>query len=180
MKYVALLRGINVGGKNKVGMKQLALALEQAGFLDVSTYINSGNIFFSDEHDSTLNLQKKIEKLIADEFGLNIKALVLDKPSIDVIVDAIPKNWTNDTDMKCDVMFLWDKYHADSIVEQLPIKPDIDTVKYIQGAVIWGVARDKVTKSGLLRIIGTDMYAHMTIRNCNTARKIQHIMNQEV
>ena len=48
MKYVALMRGINVGGNNKISMKQLATALEQAGFLGVSTYINSGNIFFSD------------------------------------------------------------------------------------------------------------------------------------
>lgn len=177
MKYVALLRGINVGGKNKVGMKQLAAALEQAGFKDVSTYINSGNIFFTDERASLGELQQQVEAVITATFGLTIKALVLDKPSLDAIVGAIPTDWTNDANMRCDVLFLWDTYQAGEVYAQLPIKPSIDTVKYVNGAIIWSIPRDKVTRSGLAKIIGTDIYAHMTLRNCNTARKIQERMN---
>jgi uncharacterized protein (DUF1697 family) len=178
MKYVALLRGINVGGNNKIGMKQLVTALKQAGFRDVSTYINSGNIFFSDKQQDLGKLQEKVEVIIAQEFGLNIKVLLLNKPAVDAIVAAIPDDWTNDTFMRCDVLFLWDKYRAEEIIEHLPAKPGIDTVKHVKGAVIWSIPRDKVTKSGLPKIIGTEIYAHMTIRNCNTARKIQQIMNR--
>ncbi len=176
MKYVALLRGINVGGKNKVSMKELSAALEQAGFSNVSTYINSGNIFFSDNSSDAGKLQKQVEAVITASFGLNIKALVLNKPTIDAVVSAIPSDWTNDSGMKCDVMFLWDKYRSEDVFKQLPIKPGIDTAKYVDSAIIWGVPRDKATKSGLPKIIGTDIYAHMTIRNCNTARKIQQLM----
>ena len=58
MRYVALLRGINVGGNNKVNMKQLILAMNNAGFVDVSTYINRGNIFFSSTSSEAANINK--------------------------------------------------------------------------------------------------------------------------
>lgn len=173
MKYVALLRGINVGGNNKISMRELATALERAGFTDVSTYINSGNIFFSAKQASIKELQKLIEGVIAATFGLHIKALVLDKPAVETVVAAIPDDWTNDAYMRCDVLFLWGTHQAEDVYAQLPIKPGIDTVKYVHGAIIWSIPRDKVTRSGLPKIIGTDLYANMTIRNCNTARKIQ-------
>jgi uncharacterized protein (DUF1697 family) len=177
MKYVALLRGINVGGNNKVSMKQLVTALEQAGFSDVSTYINSGNIFFSDTNKNLATLRSEIEAIIASEFNLNIKALVLNKPAIDSIVAKIPPDWTNNTAMKCDVLFLWENYRSDEVIQQLPLRTGIDAVKHTEGAIIWGVPRDKITKSGMPKIVGTEMYAHMTIRNYNTTRKIQQIMS---
>jgi uncharacterized protein (DUF1697 family) len=80
--------------------------------------------------------------------------------------------------MKCDVLFLWDKYRSEEVVRQLPLKEGIDTVKHVKGAIIWGVPRDKVTKSGMPKIVGTDIYAHITIRNCNTTRKIQQLMGK--
>jgi uncharacterized protein (DUF1697 family) len=170
LRYVALLRGINVGGNNKVDMKTLVNAMESAGYKDVSTYINSGNIFFSsDKPESTL--EKELNKLIQDEFGLDIPALVKGKTDVENIVGAIPAEWKNDAEMKCDVTFLWEKYHDDSVLEQLPTKP-VDTVQYVSGAIIWKVDRQDVTKSGMNKIVGTDLYANMTIRNCNTARAI--------
>ncbi len=88
------------------------------------------------------------------------------------IVKSIPKNYINNADMKCDVLFLWDKYVATKAMKLLPAKEGIDTAIAVDGAIIWVVARTKVTRSGLGKLIGTDLYAHMTIRNCNTARKL--------
>ncbi len=172
MKYVALLRGVNVGGNNKIDMKQLIVAMSKAGFNEVSTYINSGNIFFT-SNDSEANLTTKLEQLINNEFGLDIKVLLRNKENIDAIVRSIPIKWTNGSEMKCDVMFLWDKYHDESVIEQLTIKPGIDEVKYVHGALVWKVDRKNVTKSGMMKIVGTDLYRNMTVRNCNTVRKIQ-------
>lgn len=58
MIYVALLRGINVGGNNKINMKQLKETFEQAGMLDVVTYINSGNIIFADHQERLMQTLK--------------------------------------------------------------------------------------------------------------------------
>jgi uncharacterized protein (DUF1697 family) len=172
MKYVALLRGINVGGNNKIDMKQLTVAMTKAGFADVSTYINSGNIFFS-SNEPVAELTSRMEQLIDTKFGLEIKVLLRDKDNIDKLAQSIPVEWNNDNEMKCDVMFLWDKYNDKTSLEHFPIKPEVDDVKYVHGALIWKVDRKNVTKSGMMKLVGTDIYANMTIRNCNTVRKIQ-------
>lgn len=176
MKYVALLRGINVGGKNKIDMKQLVVAMSEAGFDEVSTYINSGNIFFRAD-DPEIKLTKKLEQLIHNKFGLDIKVLLRNKENIEEVVRSMPTNWVNDNNMKCDVMFLWDKYNNESVLAQLRVKPGIDEVKYVHGALLWKVDRENVTKSGMMKIVGTELYRNMTIRNCNTVRKIKERLN---
>lgn len=176
MKYVALLRGINVGGNNKIEMKRLVATMSQTGFEEVSTYINSGNIFFSSNDTETI-LTNRLEQLIKDEFNLDIKVLLRSKDNINELASSIPLEWNNGIEMKCDVMFLWDKYNNESFLEQLTIKPGIDEVKYTHGALIWKVDKVNVTKSGMMKIVGTDLYRHMTVRNCNTLRKIKERLN---
>jgi uncharacterized protein (DUF1697 family) len=176
MKYVALLRGINVGGNNKINMKQLSDAMSKAGFEEVSTYINSGNIFFSANNPED-KLANKLEQLIKNEFGLDIKVLLRNKDNIDILTGSIPSAWTNGGEMKCDVMFLWEDYDDKSVLGQLTIKPEIDDVRYVQGALIWKIDRNNITKSGMMKIVGTELYRNMTVRNCNTVRKIKERLN---
>ena len=76
-KYIALLRGINVGGKNKVSMPVLKTAFEAEGFADVKTYINSGNVIFSAESEDTAALQQRCRQIIMDTFGLDIITAVM-------------------------------------------------------------------------------------------------------
>lgn len=172
MKYVALLRGINVGGNNKVDMTQLTKVMSDTGFSDVSTYINSGNIFF-ESSKPVKDLTEILEKLIKDTFGLNIKVLLKNQIDIGKLSASIPSDWVNGEEMKCDVMFLWGKYNDKSVMEHLTIKPGIDEVIYAHGALFWKVDKKDVTRSGMMKLVGTDIYANMTIRNCNTVRKIQ-------
>ncbi len=176
MIYVALLRGVNVGGKNRVVMRQLAQALEREGFEDVSTYINSGNILFQTDKTAT-EAGHIVERVIKTEFSLTIKVLVRSHTEIQNIIDTLPDNWNNDDTQKCDVMFVWDSHDIEGIRDQLTIKPDIDDVKFITGTIIWRVDRDKVTRSGMMKLVGTDLYKHMTIRNSNTARTLHQIMS---
>jgi len=174
-KYVALLRGINVGGNNKVEMARLKKTFESLGLENVVSYINSGNIIFSSDQSASV-LVPKLEAAIKKDFGFGVKVLLRDAKNIAAVVKALPVNWKNDVAMKCDVMFLWEHYDNSKVLEQLIIKPGIDDVKYVPGAVLWRVDRDKVTRSGLLRIVGTDLYKHMTIRNCNTLRKLATLL----
>jgi uncharacterized protein (DUF1697 family) len=76
MRYVALLRGINVGGKNKIKMAELKRALEAINLCNVSTYLQSGNIFFDFEIMNTMILADKIEKIIEDAFGFAVKTII--------------------------------------------------------------------------------------------------------
>ena len=106
MIYVALLRGINVGGNNKIGMKQLKETFEQAGMYNVVTYINSGNIIFADDQtrkDAHAEISAILEQAIAADFDLQIKVLVRDMDEITSVIQALPSSWTNDDQAK--VMF---------------------------------------------------------------------------
>ncbi|MDF2936914.1 MAG: hypothetical protein K0Q90_2287 [Paenibacillaceae bacterium] len=191
MIYVALLRGINVGGNNKVDMKRLKAAFEQAGMRQVVTYINSGNIVFSwseedavdggslsreQEQELKHKLAGVLEEAILREFSLPIRVVIRSLPDIREVIRILPEVWTNDDAMRSDVLFLWAEADGPEVLDQLKFKPEIDRVLYAPGAVLWSVDRTNATRSGMQKLIGTKLYALMTVRNVNTTRKIHQLM----
>ncbi len=176
MKYVVLLRGINVGGNNKVGMKDLKLSLEKARFANVYTYINSGNVILSSSL-ATGEVNDLVEVTIKHAFGFDVYVLAIPSAEFQRIAKELPKTWTNDTEMRCDCLFLWKDVDSPDVLDSLTIKPDIDRVKYVPGAIFWSINRENVTRSGLAKIIGTPLYKKATIRNCNTVRKLTALLN---
>lgn len=179
MVYIALLRGINVGGNNKIDMKVLKQTFERVGMKDVVTYINTGNIIFSSNDQSKTELSRILEEAIHDDFGLRIKVVVRSIDDVRGIIHAIPVTWKNDKDMKSDVMFLWNEIDDETVLENLVIKPTIDTVKYVPGAILWSIEKKNANKSGMSKIIGTKIYKQVTVRNVNTARKIYELMEAQ-
>jgi uncharacterized protein (DUF1697 family) len=178
MIYVALLRGINVGGKNKVDMKELKETFEGIALEEVSTYINSGNVIFTDRKYDPIELQSIIQEAIVKDFQMEISVMIRSLEDFEVMMQIVPDSWTNDKNRKCDVLFLGEEIDNETILEKLTIKPGIDTVRYVPGAVLWSTERNNVTKSGLMKIIGTKIYKKMTVRNVNTTRKIFEIMKR--
>lgn len=143
MVYVALLRGINVGGNNKIAMKDLKVTFGQAGFARVVTYINSGNVVFTDSGRSPADLVAHLEAAILNAHGFPVTVLIRRLADFEILVRALPESWRNDDRQKCDVLFLNDAIDSPGLVEKLDPKPDIDTALYVPGAVIWSVDRDK-------------------------------------
>ncbi len=179
MNYIALLRGINVGGKNKISMPQLFKVITNAGYKNVSTYINSGNIFLSSQ-SSISSIENDLHSLIKQEFGLDIKVLVVDQNTISEIITKTNLNIKNDQQNKYDVMFLWPKYAKPQVLDLLTINPAVDNVVYVDKAIIWHVEKSNYNKSGISKLAGTDLYQHMTIRNINTVRKINERFNNQL
>jgi len=176
MKYVALLRGINVGGNRKVEMQRLKKSFEKMGYENVLTYINSGNVIFETKRKNTGALAGEIEKMLKKTFGFPIPTVVRDEKNIQKVAKAIPKKWENNKDQKTDVLFLWKKFDKKGTIQLIKTTPKVDTLKYIDGAIIWNVDRAKYNKSGMNDFIGTDVYKHMTARNVNTVRKLAILM----
>lgn len=177
MKYVALLRGINVGGNNKVEMKKLKLVLENADFESVSTYINSGNVIL--ETDETENIEQKIEVLIQINFGILVPVLIRNSEEILALNNIIPKDWTNDsTTQKTDVLFLWEECNTPKVLDSIIHNPDVDNLIYIPeaGAIVWNVARADYKFGGMDKFAGSKIYKSMTARNVNTVRKLAELM----
>ncbi len=181
MLYAALLRGINVGGNNKVEMSRLKILFEGLGYTQVATYINSGNVIFSTEGTKTIELSSVIEQAIESQFGFPVKVVVVERGVIDHIVGQVPAEWINDSKtQKCDVLFLWPEIDSPQIVQKLTIKPGIDEILYFPGALVWHVIRENIHKSGMLKLIGTEVYKKSTARNINTVRKLAALMHNTI
>ena len=90
MKYLAFLRGINVGGNRKVLMGDLQKSLEALGFTDVKTLLNSGNVIFSTDDTDSSVLKKKIEAKLENAFGWNINVIIRSQKDIQSIVERNP------------------------------------------------------------------------------------------
>ncbi len=178
MVYVALLRGVNVGGNSRVEMPKLKLVFEKIGFEKVKTYINSGNVIFETVKQAESTLADRLEETIEETFGFKVDVIVRSQTYIKQILDQLPRDWLNNENMRCDVMFLWEDIHDPHILNELMIKPDIEDVKYVSGAIIWRIDRKNAAKSGALKIIGTPLYKKMTIRNCNTVHKLYSMMTE--
>jgi uncharacterized protein (DUF1697 family)/very-short-patch-repair endonuclease len=174
-KYIALLRGINVGGNSKVEMKKLKVTFEKLGFGEVTTYINSGNVLFECAEQPILS---SIEKAIKKDFGFEVKVLVWSQENISLLCNAIPEFWENNSEMKTDVLFLWDDMDKPETSNLIPQNPEVDTLIYHPGAIIWHIKKADYNKSGMHKFVGTRVYKSMTARNVNTVRRLEEMIKK--
>lgn len=176
--YVALLRGINVGGNARVEMSHLRLMFESLGFEKVVTYINSGNVIFASDQQDLQHIAETIQKAMHSEFGLLVPVLIKSSKELQNIVHTIPSSWRNNNEMKTDVMFLWEAIDRASIVDDLSVNPQIEIIQYVPGALLWSIGRQDITKSKITKLVGTRLYAQMTVRNVNTVRKLEQLLGE--
>ncbi|NTV41179.1 MAG: DUF1697 domain-containing protein [Candidatus Moranbacteria bacterium] len=175
-KYLALLRGINVGGNNKVEMLKLKNIFESLGFFNVVTYINSGNVIFITANKDIDALTRKIETTLKKKLGFEVKILLRSSDNVQLLVEKIPRKWKNDAEQRTDVLFLWDEYDNKNTISLTQSNPDVDELRYFPGAIVWNLKRSNYSKTGMRKFIGTPVYKNMTARNINTVRKIADLM----
>ena len=96
-RYIALLRGINISGKNKISMPELKTALGEKGFGDVKTYLNSGNVIFSDDETDVVKLAERIHAIIFETFNLEIPVFVISQDELKVLLSKAPSWWGGDS-----------------------------------------------------------------------------------
>ena len=181
MKYVILLRGVNVGGKHRVSKADLKSSLESLAFQDVQVYINSGNaVFTAVTKPDPIEVRQMLEK----RFGFTIPILLLTGKEVCSIATAIPPEWTNDviqsdkSGQKSDVLYLFETIDTPEILTKLGYDSKIESMLYVKHAVITTISRVNQTKGSLQKIVGTKLYANMTIRNVNTARKLAELAEE--
>ena len=178
MRYIALLRGINVGGNSKVEMIRLKKCFEKLGFTDVKTYINSGNVVFSSEKTDALKLAAQTERYLEGEFGFNIPTLIVNEGAIRKIVNEVSEEWQNDKQQKTDVLFLWSGFDDPKSVNIFSINKAHESLIYINGAMIWNVTREFQNQSKFPKqLMASPIYKNITARNINTVRKLNSMLN---
>jgi uncharacterized protein (DUF1697 family) len=177
--YVALLRGINVGGHAVVSMKELKASFEKLGFQDVVTYINSGNIIFKDSRQDIPKLTQLIESGIKAHCKMDIRVVIKSQKELAAICKTLPRDWVTDKVMRTDVMFLWGEVDTPEMIAAIPVNPKVDRLLHVKGALIWNVTREDYGKSKVPKMIGSRFYKNMTARNANTTRKLLELMSSD-
>jgi len=172
MKYIAFLRGINVGGKNKIKMETLREVCALIGFENVKTYINSGNIIFETKKTDDQKLAAKIEKAIEKEFGLQIKTMVRSVAEIEDIIKNNPFDgqFENEKDLH---VFFTDEKKKKKKREQL-LSNNNENEKYaVRGREIFCLLKISVLDSLMGKdYIGKKLKISATARNWRTVNKV--------
>lgn len=167
-RWVALLRGINVGGRNKIAMAELRDAFESGGYDSVSTYIQSGNVLFGSEAGHR-SLETDIEALIERRFGLQLVVVVRSHDELRRIVDDAPVGFGATPDEHhYDVIFLKAPLTPDGVLGVLRPREGVDQVWPGGDVVYFSRVSARRAQSRLSRVAGTKEYASMTIRNWKT------------
>ena len=172
-KYLALLRGINVGGNNIISKEDLKQCFEDMGYLSVKTYIQSGNILFRTTSRSINKITKTVEGALADRFDYEARAVVISEKDYISAVDDRPKTWGESNDFKHNAMFTLKEISPQEVLDQLDKpKPTIDKVATAKGVIFWSTSKEELSKSVLMKLAKTSLYKKMTVRNHNTVFKL--------
>lgn len=173
--YIVLIRGINVGGGNKIQMSALRQYLEELGFAKVTTYIASGNVILQSEKKAD-EIQQIIEDMLPQKFTLGskrIKVLVLPHEQLAAIVRNKPKGFgDNPETYYSDAIFLMDGQTTEQAMAVFRPREGVDKVWPGKGVIYSQRLGAERTKSRLGEIIGTPAYKSMTIRSWNTTTKL--------
>jgi uncharacterized protein (DUF1697 family) len=173
-RYVALLRGINVGGNNMIAMSALKACFEDADFDDVATYIQSGNVLFTPKQAITAAaLTKQLESLLTATFNYRATVVVRDTKQMADVVKKAPKGFGADSDRyRYDVAFLKEPLTAAEAIKSWPLREGVDAIWPGPGVVYASRLAAKAAQSRMGRLISLPIYKSITIRNWNTSTKL--------
>lgn len=170
--YIALLRGVNVGGKNKISMPLLKAACEKAGFSGVSTYINSGNVLFSSAKDAR-ELQDITRRIIKKTFKLDIPVAVISAAVLKRTLKNAPSWWGADENSTHNIIFAIPPADIKEIIKKVgESKPEYELVSSYAQAVFWSAPLKTFSKTRWSKISANSVYGSVTVRNARTAKTL--------
>ena len=175
MRYVALLRGINLGGKTMVRMSDLKSMFESLGFKNVVSYINSGNLAFDAVKTTEEKLVSKIEKQIKASLGLDIQVMVRQQDAIAGVIENNPFKGKYETHKQMHVLFMKDEIPNDKRDEALGWQTDEERIA-IKGREIYALLLGGVAESLIGRgLLERKLKIPMTARNWRTVEKLAEL-----
>lgn len=182
MEYVALLRGINVGGNNKVVMSELRAQIAAAGFGHVRTYINSGNLLFEAEDDAPReDVAQAVEDILARHYDFPIRLALLTAQDYLAQLDELPDWWHGEVARR-DALFYTrglDRHHVRERIEAMELGDE--AVHFGEHAVFWGKFDEKsfLKTAYHKRLLREEFYRQVTIRSGSTVEKIAALLSQD-
>jgi uncharacterized protein (DUF1697 family) len=176
-RYVALLRGINVGGNNLVKMAALKACFEEHGFRDVTTFIQSGNVLFSSAASGQA-LVRQIEEMLATTFKYPASIVLRSEKQLRDVVERAPAGFgTQPERRRYDVIFLKEPLKARAAMKSVLTREGVDQAYAGTGVLYFSRLISRASQSQLSRMMALPIYKNMTIRNWNTTTKLLSLMS---
>jgi len=177
-RYVALLRGINVGGRNKVAMADLREAVAVAGYEAVATHIQSGNVLFQTDRPAA-GLEEDLESVLEARFGIPLVVVVRSHRQLRSVVARAPEGFGERPDT----------YHSDAVFLRSPLTPakamrvvrlreGVDRAWPGTGVVYFERLSERRAQSRMSAIVGTPEYQRMTIRSWSTTTRLLALLDE--
>jgi uncharacterized protein (DUF1697 family) len=172
-QYLTLLRGINVGGKSLIKMAELKQALQDDGFANVKTYIQSGNVFVTTPERSKIKVADSVSATIAEQFDLDVRVVAFTKADWTKVVNSAPKWWGGGDGWRHDLFVMIPPFKMKDVMTAIgEAKEDIEHLEAGVGVVYGSLDLAKYGRTTTSRLPGKPVYKQMTIRNYNTATKL--------
>lgn len=179
-RYLALLRGINVGGNNIIRMTELKSCFELLDFHDVQTYIQSGNVIFTSDGTDKQKLVLMIEKALSERFDYRSKIVLCTREELDVAVSGAPTGFGAEPELyRYDVAFLKEQMTAHDALQTIRLREGVDIADAGPGVIYFSRLISRAGQSYMSKIIALPIYQHMTIRNWNTTTRLLDMMQTE-
>ncbi len=179
VQYLALLRGINVGGQNLVKMADLRAAFESMGFASVATYIASGNVLFWAPRQRREELAAQIESELTRRFGVELKVVLLTQAQLKAVVEGAPRGFGGDSHL-WDVVFVRKPLTVKRAFAVVEIREGVDRAWPGRGVLYFSRLAAKATSSRLNKVASLPEYKNMTIRSWSTTTKLLALMESRV
>lgn len=177
--YLALLRGINVGGKNIIKMADLRSCFEAEGYRDVVTYIQSGNVVFHSPSTALSTLTNRIEKMLAAAFDYDASVVMRSRKQMRSVVADAPAGFGEQPETyRYDVIFLKAPLTASTAMEGVPTRPGVDESWAGSGVLYFSRRIDQASRSYLSRLASMPLYQRVTVRNWNTTTRLLELMEK--
>jgi uncharacterized protein (DUF1697 family) len=177
--YLALLRGINVGGNNVIRMSDLKATFEQCHFTNIQTYIQSGNVIFESQDADADLVTERLERTLAERFCYDARIVLLTAGELLEVIASAPTGFGEDTaSYRYDVWFLKQPLTAREVLESIRIKEGVDQLYSGKQVVYAARLISQITKSRLTQVIMTPLYKNITIRNWHTARRLAELVGK--
>ncbi|MXY98740.1 MAG: DUF1697 domain-containing protein [Gemmatimonadetes bacterium] len=178
--YLALLRGINVGGKNIIRMADLRSCFEDQGFRDVATYIQSGNVIFRTPSTGLRTLTKRIEEMLATAFDYEASVVMRARKQMRAVISEAPAGFGDRPEtFRYDVIYLKAPLTASAAMEGVPTRPGVDEAWVGSGVLYFSRRIDQASRSYLSRLASMPVYQRVTVRNWNTTTRLLELMEKD-
>jgi uncharacterized protein (DUF1697 family) len=171
-RHVALLRGVNVGGRNLISMADLRDAFDAEGYRGVSTYIQSGNVLF--ESDSArASLEDELEAMLARRLGVELVVVVRSLLQMRNVLRRSPDGFGEEPELyHSDVIFLKTPLSPARAMRVVDVREGVDQVWPGSGVLYFARLSARRAQSRMSSIVGTPEYRLMTIRSWSTTTKL--------